>query len=259
MKQIFHKRLTALSLSLLMLLSCAAPYGFAAETDGTGAEAVAEISADAAEAATEAVADAPDVEAEVDAADAVAVSDEAAVEEEPDAAEAQDAVATLSDVVTGLTDFSSFNHPDLVSIDTAAHTVTLSHTGGDHFVVYNGLDHVVNSFVWEADVDFQEGVEIKSAALLFGFKSKAAPNGYWYGANLDSTRLNNPDAFRVFGPNVDIGGRADGVDINRTLHLKIDVHSNGAFTYYYGNAGAEARTVTGTIGSWRGGYIGLLT
>ncbi len=296
MKQIFHKRLTALCLSLLILLSCAAPYGFAAETDGTGAEAVAEISADAAEAATEAVADAPDVEAEVDVADAVAVSgeaaveeepdatdavapdteavadapdvatgdavavsDTAAVEEEPDAAEAEDAVATLSDVVTGLTDFSSFNHPDLVSIDTAAHTVTLSHTGGDHFVVYNGLDHVVNSFVWEADVDFQQGVEIKSAALLFGFKSKVAPNGYWYGANLDSTRLNNPDAFRVFGPNIDIGGRADGVDINRTLHLKIDVHSNGAFTYYYGNAGAEARTVTGTIGSWRGGYIGLLT
>ena len=44
MKDKFHKRLTALCLSLLMLLSCAAPYGFAAEADGTEAATVPEIS-----------------------------------------------------------------------------------------------------------------------------------------------------------------------------------------------------------------------
>ena len=88
-------------------------------------------------------------------------------------------------------------------------------------------------FIWETDVDFPAGLEIQSAALIFGFPSKAAANSNWYGANQDSTRLGQDNAFRFFGPNIDTnsGGSADGIDLTKTLHFKVDVHANGAFTY----------------------------
>ncbi|MBQ7682072.1 MAG: GH32 C-terminal domain-containing protein, partial [Oscillibacter sp.] len=138
----------------------------------------------------------------------------------------------------------------------------MDYVEGDHFVVYNGLDHKLNSFVWEADVDIQPGLQIQSAALIFGFPSPAAANSNWYGANLDSTRLGGDNAFRLFGPNIDTnsGGSVEGIDITRTLHLKVDIHATGAFEYSFGNAGATLKVISGQISGWRnGGYVGLLT
>ena len=306
MKIQFSERLAALFLSLVMVLSCCVPYGFAAEIEADAAEtetveaapdaeAVDAAETDAVEAVTDAeavdVAEADAVEAVADAEavdvaeteDAEAVADEAealADAEAVDVAETEDAeavadaeavesdaesadFAVLNDAVSGLYDFSSFypEGDDLLTIDPAAHTVTLNFVGGDHFVVYNGLDHKVNSFIWEADVDIQPGLEIQSAALIFGFPSKEAANSNWYGANLDSTRLGGDNAFRLFGPNIDTnsGGSADGIDISKTLHFKVDVHATGDFVYSFGNAGQTLKEITGHISSWRGGYLGLLT
>ena len=131
---------------------------------------------------------------------------------------------------------------------------------GDHFIVYDGLDHKVNSFVWQTDVDFPEGQEKPSAALTFGFPSKEGADSNWYGANLDSGRTGD-DAFRVFGPGMadtNTGGSAAGVDLTKTIHFEIDVHADGAFEYSFGNTGADLRTISGTIPNWRGGYLGLL-
>ena len=251
-----------------------------AVTDAEATVDAPEVS-DNAEAATDAEAtiDAPEVsddaEAMTDAetpTDAPEVSDseEAFVGEPEDAqevpndADAPEEVdfATLEAVESGLYDFSSFNHEDKLTVDSAAHTVKADFAEGDHFIVYNGLDHKVNSFVWEADVDFPDGLEIKSAALIFGFPSKEAANSNWYGANLDTTRLGGEQAFRFFGPNIDTqsGGSADGIDLNKTLHFKVDVHATGEFTYNFGNAGAELKTISGHISGWKnGGYLGLLT
>ena len=298
MKIKFTERLAAFSLALAVMLSCCAPYGFATETVADDGASVTELEtpvAEAVEADAEAVetdAETPVVEAVEADAEAVETDEEtpaveeAATDAEPvetapqapaveptdadaEAVETEEAqsvtqeaeFAELSDAVSGLTDFSSFNHEDALTIDKTAGTVTLNHTNGDHFVVYNGLDHKVNSFVWEADVDIQSGLEIKSAALIFGFPSKMAPNSNWYGANLDSTRIGSEQAFRLFGPNVDTnsGGAVDGIDLSKTLHLKVDIHATGAFEYSFGNKGAELKTISGSISGWRGGYLGILT
>ncbi|MBR0280862.1 MAG: GH32 C-terminal domain-containing protein, partial [Oscillibacter sp.] len=240
-----------------------------AETDA--AEAVADAEAvDVAETEdAEAVADAEAVDAP-ETEDAEAVADAEAVDApEADEAEAVESdaesadFAVLNDAISGLYDFSSFNHAEdnLLKIDPDAHTVTLDFVGGDHFVVYNGLDHKVNSFIWEADVDIQPGLRVQSAALIFGFPSKEAASSNWYGANLDSTRLGGEQAFRLFGPGFETtsGGSADGIDITKTLHLKVDVHATGDFVYSFGNAGTELKTISGHISSWKGGYLGILT
>ena len=292
------ERLAALFLSLVMVLSCAAPYGFAAETDAEAAEAVIDAEATEADDA-EAAPDAEIVEAvEADEAEAVVTEAEAVEAEEtveaeaaPDAetvetVEAAETVidaepvetpeadgaesgaesadfAVLNAAESGLYDFSSFNHAEdgLLKIDPDKRTVTLDFTPGDHFVVYNGLDHKVNSFVWEADIDIQPGLKVQSAALIFGFPSKEAASSNWYGANLDSTRLSGEQAFRLFGPNIDTnsGGSAEGIDIAKTLHFKVDVHATGDFVYSFGNAGGTLKEISGHISSWRGGYLGILT
>ena len=273
MKSKLSERFAAVSLSLAMLMSCCVPYGLAVEANDTEAVAVAEDTAvfdTAAETDAKASEDAEavDTAAETDEAESetedAEVSDTAA-EADAEASEDAEAVETAAETAflyaesTGLTDFSSFNHEDLLSIDAAAGAVTLGFAEGDHFVVYNGLDHKINSFVWETDVDFPDGLNIKSAALIFGFPSKLAPNSNWYGANLDSTRVGQDNAFRLFGPNIDTnsGGSADGIDLTKTLHFKVDIHATGAFEYSFGNKGAEAKTISGTISGWRGGYVGF--
>ncbi|MBR4545240.1 MAG: hypothetical protein IKO14_04605, partial [Oscillibacter sp.] len=183
------ERLAALFLSLVMVLSCSVPYGFAAETDGaekavvsvtvpeetdaqpaeapetddadtvTVAAPVEAPEADDAEAVTvaapveapetddaEAVTDAAPVEApEADDADTVTVAAPVEAPETDDAESVGFATLSAEQTLTGLTDFSSFNHAedDLLKIDTDAKKVTLNFTPGDHFVVYNGLDHKV--------------------------------------------------------------------------------------------------------------------
>ena len=137
-----------------------------------------------------------------------------------------------------MTDFAAFNAKEAVSIDEKTKSVQMYHTDGDHFVVYSGLKHRVNSFTLEADVDFDSEEAIKSAALIFGFPFAESANMHWYGANVDSTRVGRADAFRVFGPGVETrdGGEIGDIDLSRTVHLALDVHSDGAFSYRFGNS-----------------------
>lgn len=161
---------------------------------------------------------------------------------------------------SGLTDFTS--PTDDLIIDEDSHAVTLINTGGDHFAVYNGLESEVNSFTLEADVFFKQGQDINSAALIFGLSSKTAPGVHWNGANVDSGRLGNADAFRMFGP--DVGGEiacGNGADVDFTLpvHFKMQVNEKGEFTYSYGNNDKTPSSKSGKLASWTGGYVGLLT
>ncbi len=85
---------------------------------------------------------------------------------------------------------------------------------------------------------------------------------HWYGANVDSTRVGRADAFRVFGPGIETrdGGEIGDIDLSRTVHLALDVHSDGAFSYRFGNSGSSLREITGRLPEWHsGGYVGILT
>src|SRR5699024_12329678 len=73
--------------------------------------------------------------------------------------------------------------------------VVMEKMGGDHFVLYDKLDHTINQFTMEADVTIQDG---SSAALVFGVKDKNLPSASWHAANFNSnnqdrksTRLNS--------------------------------------------------------------------
>lgn len=163
---------------------------------------------------------------------------------------AEDAFAVLYAESAGLTDFTSYNYPDKLEINEMTGAVTLSFVESDnHFVVYNGLEERINSFVWEADVDFPDELALKCATLTFGIPLKSNPTADWYGAALDSNR-HGDDAFRVFGPD---DGSSNGIDLTQTLHYRVDVHANGDFVYSFGNKSGMAKTISGNIPNWRGG------
>lgn len=163
----------------------------------------------------------------------------------------------------GLTDFSSAS-PELIEVNEEKHAVTVGSNGDNHLVPYNGLEAPTNDFIFEADVRLIDSDEKTTicAALLFGVESKKIPTWKWYGANIDTSRQNNPDLFRLFGPGIDTnsGGEMGDIDIKAPLHLKLEVSANGDFTYSFGNAGSgELRSITGNIPDWMGGYVGILT
>lgn len=167
---------------------------------------------------------------------------------------------------TGLIDFSSVGHADAFEVDETAHTLTIRKVGGDHMAVYNGLQEPSLAFVFEADVMFPDGPNsgIRSAALTFGLKDKNNPFAAWYGANLDSNKLNENNLFRVFAvggvPGFETleGGERGDINIDEPLHLKLEMKRNGKFTYSFGNVGKELRSFTGVVPGWAGGYVGIL-
>ena len=137
--------------------------------------------------------------------------------------------------------------------------VVMEKMGGDHFVLYDKLDHTINQFTMEADVTIQDG---SSAALVFGVKDKNLPSASWHAANFNSN--NQGDAIRVF--RVDGGlsefskGDRGELDLSKSLHMKIDVTADGTFVYTLTNPDTGKQVVQeGTIDNWRGGYIGILT
>jgi len=170
--------------------------------------------------------------------------------------------ATTSKKFVSVVDFSEFNKKNTISFDKKENCIKLDYSEGDNFVLYDKIDHRLRSFVLEADVDFPESVDIKSAALIFGFPFKESANVGWCGANVDSTRIGRKDAFRVFGPGFETqdGGEIGDVDLSKTLHLAIDVKANGDFVYQFGNKGSLLRSIKGRVPSWqKGGYVGILT
>lgn len=174
-----------------------------------------------------------------------------------------------TNTVSGLTDFTSL-HPDSISVDDNLHTVTLENTGGNHHAIYTSQAGPTDNFTMEADVMFQNGDDegILSAALLFGVERPETPDWKWYGANIDTSRSDREDMFRVFGTGITgtsfttkVGGEMGEIDTAKPIHLKIDVTVSGNFTYSFGNTGGgELRSITGIIPDWTGGgYIGILT
>lgn len=166
--------------------------------------------------------------------------------------------SSLESRESGLIDFTSKTPEAAFEVNKETGIVTVGKKGGDHFVVYDGLEKKTNDFVLEADVDLKDG---PSAALIFGFGDKNNPGGSGFcGANIDTTR--EKDTFRLFGggiPDTSDEKGKEGIDTTKTLHLKIDVKRSGAFTYSFGNKDGEERTIEGTFPNWQGGYVGILT
>lgn len=170
----------------------------------------------------------------------------------------------------GLTDFTE---TDTVIVDRAAGTVTVGNTHGDHFAVYEGQTQKTNDFVLEADVDLVSGgydanKESRCAGLIFGVASKNMPGRQWRCVNIDAGRTVNDDGsvrgdgFRAFGPGIvetATGGELTGIDVSKTLHFKLDMKASGEFTYTFGNAGGEMRTITASVDGWTSGYVGIMS
>ena len=166
--------------------------------------------------------------------------------------------------VSGM-DFRSLR-PDLVTKD--ADTVHMKSSGGDHFVIYDGMDEKTKAFVLEADVDLIDGDDenLRSAALVFGIGSKKLPTLKWGGANVDTSRK-GADAFRVFGlgmADTNYDGAKGDIDYTKTLHFRLEVKENGDFIYHFGNADTPEedyvkRAIRGRLPNWQGGYVGLLS
>ncbi len=157
---------------------------------------------------------------------------------------------------TGLIDFTPVNAAQC-EIDTANHTITLKNSGGDNFAKYNGLVEKANDFVLEADVDLIDGE--KSAGLVFN-RGSSSINADWGAANVHPG--NAGSEFRVFGTGNEEakdGKGLEGIDVAKTLHLKLDVKADGSLTYTFGNKDGQTRTIQTMISSWQGGYVGLLS
>lgn len=171
-------------------------------------------------------------------------------------------VSTTTAENSGLIDFRNCGGGTM-DIDEATRSITLSDTNGDHFAMYNGLEKKAKAFTLEADVEFTKTSDESplSAALVFGTSSKKTPNTGWYGANIDTRRIEASDLFRVFGSGIDTnkGGEKRDINVDEKLHLKISVEQTGEFVYSFGNTGAAQYEITGTIPGWSGGYVGILS
>ena len=163
---------------------------------------------------------------------------------------------TLQKQGSGLTAFTSVGGK--ATINDTEKSVTLTDMRGDHFATYDNLSKKARDFSLEADVELLNG---RSAALVFGIENKKTPGVKWYGANFDTGRGDPNQIMRVFGAGSDIAGSAvpEGMDFRKPVHLKIDVNNEGEFTYSFGNTDGKEGSVNGTIPSWKGGYIGILT
>lgn len=156
----------------------------------------------------------------------------------------------------GLTDFTAVNGAPLI-IDDANKTVQVTQESGDHFAMYNGLENKANDFVFGATVELKTGA---SAALVFGANKKDMVPSSWNGANFD--RNNGEKTFRVFGPgaaDISIANPAAGIVFSQPINLKLDIKRDGSFDFTYGNVGQTPKVISGTVGDWNGGYIGILT
>ena len=116
----FSERLAAFCLSFVMLLSCCAPYGFAAETDAEISEITETDSAEAVAEDAQAVetAETDDAEASEDAeiSDVAETNGAEAVMESAETSETAEETAVLYAESVGLTDFTSYNYPDKLEI-----------------------------------------------------------------------------------------------------------------------------------------------
>lgn len=140
--------------------------------------------------------------------------------------------------------------------------LTVADTGGDHFVIYEGLEKKTNQFRFEADVELADSNAF-SGALTFAIASKKTPSIEWGAANFDLKRMGD-DTLRVFHAGSDYSGRAKGeLDFSQPVHMALEVMADGSYTYIVTDKNDLSVAQTGkagTIKNWStGGYIGLLS
>ncbi|MFQ7539285.1 MAG: hypothetical protein ACLRL6_19025, partial [Clostridium sp.] len=143
---------------------------------------------------------------------------------------------------------------------------TVEHDGNGFAIRgLSGDSHTVNealgtmtAFTYEADVAMNAG---QSAALTFGIKDKDKPEKNWFSANFDGQKA------RVFhveeGKGVVDFGEATitSLDMAKTVHMKLDVDTEGNFKYYLYNreVANENPIISGKLENYTGGYLGALT
>ncbi|MCR0349648.1 DUF1080 domain-containing protein [Erysipelotrichaceae bacterium AF15-26LB] len=128
---------------------------------------------------------------------------------------------------------------------------------GDSHTVNEALG-MMTAFTYEADVAMNAG---QSAALTFGIKDKDKPEKNWFSANFDGQKA------RVFhveeGKEVVNFGEATitSLDMAKTVHMKLDVDTEGNFKYYLYNkeVANENPAISGKLEDYTGGYLGALT
>ena len=140
--------------------------------------------------------------------------------------------------------------------------------GGQAIHGVNGDAHTVSGvrleagqgFTYETDIDL--AADACSAALTFGIQSADDPGAAWIGANFNF-KDNNARVFQVRGGAADIGSAPlDGrLDRSKTIHARLHVSAEGLLTYELYNTDSEENkvTVTGALGGYQGGWLGLLT
>ena len=155
-----------------------------------------------------------------------------------------------------------------ITVDGQKYGALESEDGATIIHGVNGDAHVVSDvnlesgkgFTYETDVDL--AADTCSAALTFGIQNQDNPGEAWIGANFNFND-NNARVFKVGNGGGDIGSAPlEGkLDRSQTIHLKLQVSAEGNLTYELYNTGSEENkvTVTGTIGDYQGGYLGLLT
>lgn len=119
----------------------------------------------------------------------------------------------------------------------------------------------MEAFTYEADVDIRAG---KSAALTFGLVHPDNPAAFWYGANFNGLEARLFHVSSAGAPDLAPKVSNNGLDLNQTVHMKLDVERDGTAKYYVYNVGAseaEKNTpkLTAKLDGYSGGYVGALT
>ena len=150
------------------------------------------------------------------------------------------------------------------ALESGEEGLTIHGVNGDAHIVSDVKLEPEQGFTYETDIDL--ATDSCSAALTFGIQNRDDPGESWIGANFNFNDNNGAGGARVFqvrGGAVDIGGASlEGkLDRSKTIHAKLHVSSAGLLTYELYNTDNDENkvTVTGALGDYQGGWLGLLT
>lgn len=152
-----------------------------------------------------------------------------------------------------LTSFSGSN------VSTADGKVLLGRNDGDNVAMSEDMKEMVNDFHYSADVNIKSEGE-KSVALYIRVGNRDDAGAAWKGANVvNDSGTNRMRFFKV--PNGEDYQRKDleGYDPTKTVHLDFDIKANGEYVYKVTSEGGSENVMSGKIGDWAGGYIGMLS
>jgi len=150
------------------------------------------------------------------------------------------------------------------ALEQAEDGLTIHGVNGDAHVVSDVKLEAQQGFTYETDIDLAP--DTCSAALTFGIRNPENPGEAWIGANVNFNDYNGAGGARVFQVGYgsgDVAGAAlEGkLDRSKTIHVKLQVSSEGLVTYELYNKDNEENkvTLTGALSDYQGGHLGLLT